>query len=298
MSTNMPIALNRSYELDTVSHDAEFRKFLHRAYHAPLLTAEEEVDLSNRLRQEQDLQAAHELVFSHLRLVIKIAREYLGYRLPLPDLVQEGTLGLMHAVKLFEPERGVRLATYAVWWIRASIHDFVLRSWSIVKIATTQLKRQLFFKLRQMKESAFPMTADEAELLAKKFGTTSSVILEMDGRMVGSDSSLNHAVFDDSGEMLDMIADERPNQEVQILEREKTEVLNGTLHQALQHLDPRERMIVQERFVSGSPKTLEAIGQTLSVSRERVRQLEQRALEKLRVFLMNSPAARDIIVPA
>ncbi|MBF0124867.1 MAG: RNA polymerase factor sigma-32 [Magnetococcales bacterium] len=296
--SNMPVALNGKCELEFINYDAEFRKFLHKAYHAPLLTTQEEVELSTRFRREEDLQAAHELVFSHLRLVIKIAREYLGYRLPLPDLVQEGTLGLMHAVKMFDPERGVRLATYAVWWIRASIHDFVLRSWSIVKIATTQLKRQLFFKLRQMKGTAFPMTTEEADLLAKKFGTTSAVILEMDSRMAGSDNSLNRTLFDDSNELLDMIADERPNQEVQILEHEKTTVLNGALQQALQRLDPRERMIVQERFIAKSPRTLEAIGQTLSVSRERVRQLEQRALGKLKSFLLNSPTARDMIVPA
>jgi RNA polymerase sigma-32 factor len=276
----------------------EFSAFLQRVNQAPLLTAEEEIELTDRFYKENDLQAAHALVFSHLRLVVRIAREYLGYRLLLQDLVQEGTVGLMHAVKRFDPDRGVRLATYAIWWIRASIHDFVLRSWSIVKIATTQLKRQLFFKLRQLKETPFLMTREEADVLAQKFGTDSDTILEVDSRMMVGDESLNRSVLDDGNDMIDMVADDRPNQETSIIDREQTDVMEGLLRHGMEILDPRERMILKERFIADPPQTLEALGQTLEVSRERVRQLERRALDKLRTFLLQSPQARELLAPA
>ncbi|MBF0425543.1 MAG: RNA polymerase factor sigma-32 [Magnetococcales bacterium] len=283
--------------LTLVDHGAGFQEFLHRVHQAPILTLEEETNLALRYRQERDLDAAHQLVWSHLRLVVKTAREYLGYRVQLSELVQEGTLGLMHAVKRFDPHRGARLATYALWWIRAAIHEFILRAWSMVKVATTQVRRRLFFKLRQAKESSAPLTPDEAEELAVRFQTDAATILEMDGRLAGGDESLNRPLLDDaSGELLDLIPDQRPNQEVAALSREKQRILTRLIEQGLAGLDPRERQVVEARIMSDQPATLEDLGAQLRVSRERVRQLESRAMKKLRAFFAAAPEEARLVL--
>lgn len=282
----LPVLVEENpFQLAPVEGGHEFQRFLNAVRQAPMLSAEEERDLAQRFRTREELDAAHRLVFSHLRLVLKIAREYLGYRLPLPDLVQEGTLGLMQAVKRFDPDRGARLATYASWWIRASIHEFILRSWSLVKVATTQLKRRLFFKLRQAKEGLSPLTHDEATELATRLGADTATVLEMDGRLSGADASLNQSVLEDAGELLDRVPDHRPNQEQRLLGAEKARVLGTWLKEGLEELDPRERVIIEERFIADRAVTLEELGQRFGVSRERVRQLEQRALGKMRQML-------------
>ncbi|MBF0371360.1 MAG: RNA polymerase factor sigma-32 [Magnetococcales bacterium] len=297
MSTQT-LAIHRSSDLVVQDGGSGFQKFLQQAMQAPILSAEEEYQLATRFQENDDREAAHKLVHSYLRLVLKISREYLNYRLNLPDLVQEGTVGLMHAVKKFDPKRGNRLATYAIWWIRAAIHDFILRSWRMVKIATTQLKRQLFFKLRQAKASLSPLNWDEAEELAQKFGTDPETILEVDGRMSGDDTSLNQPVLDDAGEMQDLIADQRPNQEYELLTSQQKELMGSLIQQGLDRLNPREQAIICERFLAEKPATLDVLAQRFSVSRERIRQIEKRSLEKLKAFFQTVPEARELVIDA
>ncbi|MBF0428367.1 MAG: RNA polymerase factor sigma-32 [Magnetococcales bacterium] len=294
--TNQSVAIHRSFDLSSQNNGAGFQHFVQQAFQAPILSAEEEQELATRFKERNDLEAAHKLVHSYLRLVLKIAREYGNYQLHLPDLVQEGTVGLMHAVKKFNPSLGHRLSTYATWWIRASIHEFILNSWRMVKIATTQLKRQLFFKLRQAKESPLPLNWEEAEELAKKFGTDAATIIDMDGRMMGSDSSLNQTIMeDDEGEIINLIPDNRPNQEYTTLAQEQEQRTHSLVKQGLSQLNPREQMIITHRFLTGKQKTLDALATTLSISRERVRQIEKRALEKLKNFFETIPDGRDLV---
>ncbi|MGN7612336.1 RNA polymerase factor sigma-32 [Magnetococcales bacterium HHB-1] len=294
--TNSTVAISRSSDLIALNNSAGFQKFLQQAMEAPILTADEEFQLATRYREHNDIDAAHKLVHSYLRLVLKTAREYLNYQISLLDLVQEGTVGLMHAVKKFDPRRGARLATYAIWWIRATIHDLILRSWRMVKIATTQLKRKLFFKLRQSKSSAAPLNYEEAKELATKFGTDAETILEVDGRMAGGDVSLNQPVLeDDSGEMIHFLEDQRPNQEYELLNAQQKTLLSSLIKKGLNQLNDREQIIISERLLAEKPVTLDKLSKRFSVSRERVRQIEKRALEKLRDFFQKTPEALDLI---
>ncbi|MBF0382479.1 MAG: RNA polymerase factor sigma-32 [Magnetococcales bacterium] len=294
MSTNT-IAIYRSSIPTVKNSDSGLQKFIQKAHEAPILTQEEEFKLFIRLREDNDIEAAHKLVHSYLRYVLKIAKEYQNYKLNLSDLVQEGTVGLMQAVQKFDPNRGNRLATYAVWWIRAAIHDYILRSWRMVKIATTQLKRQLFFKLRQAKDSSFPLNIDEAEELAKKFGTDPQTILEVDGRMSWTDTSLNQPIMEDEGEMLYLIPDMRPNQEHKIAEHEHHEVMVKLISKGMNKLNAREREVISKRFLADKQVTLESLGEQFSLSRERIRQIEKNALDKLRLFFKNSNEGCSLI---
>lgn len=274
-----------------------FNRFVSQALAAPILSADEEFNLATRFRTHNDREAAHKLVHSYLRLVLKTAREYQNYQVSLPDLVQEGTIGLMHAVRNFDPQRGNRLASYAIWWIRAAIHDFILRTWRMVKIATTQIKRQLFFKLRQAKASTALLNRQEAEELACKFGTDVETILEVDTRMAGKDESLNQSLVEDGGEWIEQIPDHRPNQEVQQLSVERQQWLRRLVRAGFDQLSSREQQIVSARYLAESPATLDTLAQTLAISRERVRQLEKRALEKLRAFFLESPVGQELLLP-
>lgn len=293
--TTFPVAMPGLSELVVAEDNHGLRKFWQQATQAPILTSEEEYRLAKLYRDHDDLGAAHQLVHSYLRLVLKTAREYLNYRLNLADLVQEGTVGLMHAVKKFDPERGNRLSTYAVWWIRAAIHDFILRSWRMVRIATTQLKRQLFFKLRQAKTSLAPLNREEAEELAVKFCTDADTILDVDHRMAVADTSLNQPVFEDAGEMIDFIADERPDQEDALVSSQQQELRTAMVRRGMEQLSERERTIVFRRFLTDKPDTLENLAQKFAISRERVRQIETRAMEKLRSYFLAVPDSADLI---
>ncbi|MBF0462791.1 MAG: RNA polymerase factor sigma-32 [Magnetococcales bacterium] len=294
----LPVAIHSAHDPVVREEDEGFQRFVRQAMEAPLLSASEELELATRFRANQDREAAHRLVHSYLRLVLKTAREYRHYRVSLPDLVQEGTVGLMHAVKQFDPRRGNRLASYAIWWIRAAMHDFILRSWRMVKIATTQIKRQLFFKLRQAKTSTALLNRQEAEELARKFGTDVETILEVDTRMTGSDESLNQPLLEDGGEWIEQIPDHRPNQEMQQMSVERQQWLQRLVRTGFATLTPREQQIVTARYLAESPATLDTLAQTLAVSRERVRQVEQKALAKLRTFFLASPAGQELLLPA
>jgi RNA polymerase sigma-32 factor len=275
---------------------AEIKKF-------PILAPEEEYMLAKRWREHDDTEAAAKLVNSHLRLVAKIAMGYRGYGLPVSELISEGNIGLMQGVKKFEPDRGFRLATYAMWWIRASIQEFILRSWSLVKMGTTAAQKKLFFNLRRMKnqieafEEGDLKPADVAKI-AKDLGVTEEEVVSMNRRMgMGGDTSLNAPLRDTEGEgqWQDFLVDTGPLQDELIAEDEETRVRHDLLMDALETLNDREKHILTERRLTDDPKTLEELSQVYDVSRERIRQIEVRAFEKLQSALIRLAGEKRLL---
>jgi RNA polymerase sigma-32 factor len=266
---------------------ADIKKF-------PILDVQEEYMLARRYADHDDVQAAHKLVTSHLRLVAKIAMGYRFYGLPVSDLISEGNVGLMRAVKKFEPERGFRLATYAMWWIKAAINEYVLNSWSLVKVGTVAAQKKLFFNLRKLKarlglydEGDIPQ--DAAEKIAKRLDVTTTEVIEMNRRLSRSDSSLNQFVAEDGDtERQDLLVDDKPDQETALADREDRALGNKLLKEALTELTPRERRIIEERRLAENPRTLEEIGEEYGISRERVRQIENRAFAKLQRAVLDA----------
>ena len=259
---------------------AEIRKF-------PLLDPQEEYMLAKRWREHQDTEAAHKLVTSHLRLVAKIAMGYRGYGLPISEVIAEGNIGLMQAVKRFEPERGFRLATYAMWWIRASIQEYILRSWSLGKMGTTAAQKKLFFNLRRVKGQIEALDEgdlkpDQVKTIAHRLGVPEDEVVNMNRRLASPDSSLNAPVGGESeSEWQDWLADDTLDQETQLAESEELEERRTLLSTALEELTPRERDILEARRLRDDPVTLEDLSVKYDISRERVRQIEVRAFEKL-----------------
>jgi RNA polymerase sigma-32 factor len=277
---------------------AEIKKF-------PILAPEEEYMLAKRWTEHQDTDAAARLVNSHLRLVAKIAMGYRGYGLPLAELISEGNIGLMQGVKKFEPERGFRLATYAMWWIRASIQEFILRSWSLVKMGTTAAQKKLFFNLRRMKNriEAFEegdLKPEDVKKIATDLGVTEEDVVSMNRRMaMGGDTSLNVPLRDDSeGSWQDFLVDSEPLQDERVAEAEETRIRHDLLVEAMESLNDREKHILTERRLTDEPKTLEELSQVYDVSRERIRQIEVRAFEKLQKALMNLAGERRLLSAA
>ena len=251
----------------------------------PLLTQEEETALARRFRQEDDLEAARQLVLSHLRVVVAIARGYMGYGLPQADLIQEGNIGLMKAVKRFDPERGVRLVSFAVHWIRAEIHEFILRNWRIVKIATTKAQRKLFFNLRSLKQGLGTLGAEEAQAMASQLGVKAGDVVEMETRLGGQDLPLE-PLGDADDESFAPIAYLRADnaEPGRLLEQEETERLRGQgLVRALEALDPRSRRIIEARWLSENKEaTLHDLAGEFGVSAERIRQIESKAMARMK----------------
>jgi RNA polymerase sigma-32 factor len=254
----------------------------------PMLSAEEEAELGRRLKYENDLDAARTLVLSHLRFVVNIARGYLGYGLPHADLIQEGNIGLMKAVKRFDPERGIRLVSFAVHWVRAEIHEFILRNWRMVKVATTKAQRKLFFNLRSLKQDLGYMGADEVKHVAKELGVKPEEVVEMETRMIGQDIPLEASSDDedDCYSPIAWLADNRAGP-AQYLEEEQSETLKGAaLKQALESLDPRSRQIIEARWLKENDEsTLHELAAEHGVSAERIRQIEKKALEKMKTVM-------------
>src|SRR6202451_2154510 len=268
---------------------SEIRKF-------PLLQPEEEYMFAKRWREHEDPEAARRLVTSHLRLVAKIAMGYRGYGLPLSEVVAEGNVGLMQAVKRFEPDKGFRLATYAMWWIRASIQEYVLRSWSMVKLGTTAAQKKLFFNLRKAKShigaiEEGDLTPQHTTKLADQLGVTEREVTDMNRRLSGPDSSLNAPLRSESeNEWQDWLADDTMDQETRLAEREELGDRHNLLSNAMDTLTERERDIIQARRLQEDPATLEDLSQKYGVSRERVRQIEVRAFEKLQKAMAGAAA--------
>ena len=275
--------------IPTISNDGNLSFYMEQIKKFPLLEAKEEYMLAKAWKNQGDVKAAHKLVTSHLRLVAKIASGYRGYGLPLSDLISEGNIGMMHAVKRFEPEKGFRLATYAMWWIKASIQEYILRSWSLVKIGTTAAQKKLFFNLKKIKSkiSAIEdgdLTPDQVDKIATELSVPHKEVISMNRRISGSDYSLNSPVTDDgNGEWQDWLEDESQNQEVSFADTEEYLIKKNILSESLEYLNERERDILSERQLSENPLTLEDLSNRYGVSRERIRQIEAKAFEKLQI---------------
>jgi RNA polymerase sigma-32 factor len=284
------MSTSKTRSLPALSGEQSLNRYLSEIRKYPVLTAEQEYMLAKRYQEHEDPEAAAQLVSSHLRLVAKIAMGYRGYGLPLADLISEGNVGLMQGVKKFEPDRGFRLATYAMWWIKASMQEFILRSWSLVKMGTTSAQKKLFFNLRRMKKQLeayedTDLSAEDVAKIATDLGVPEQEVINMNRRMMmGGDASLNVSMRSDedgSGQWQDWLVDDRPLQDETVADAEESQMRMEMLGQAMESLNERERHILTERRLTDKPRTLEELSQAYDVSRERIRQIEVRAFEKL-----------------
>ena len=282
--------------------EASLNRYLSEIRKFPLLQPEQEYMLAKRFQEHGDTEAAAQLVTSHLRLVAKIAMGYRGYGLPTSELISEGNIGLMQGVKKFEPDRGFRLATYAMWWIRASIQEYILRSWSLVKMGTTAAQKKLFFNLRRMKSKldAFEdgdLRPEDVTKIATDLGVTENDVVSMNRRMaMGGDTSLNVSMNEDGeGQWQDWLADDSPLQDQTVAEAQEANVRHGMLVDAMDDLNDREKHILTERRLTDDPKTLEELSQVYGVSRERVRQIEVRAFEKLQKAMVRLAGEKRLL---
>ena len=281
------------------SGDGGLTRYLEEIRRFPMLEPQEEYMLAKRYHEHTDPKAAHKLVTSHLRLVAKIAMGYRGYGLPIGEVVSEGNVGLMQAVKKFDPERGFRLATYAMWWIKASIQEYILRSWSLVKMGTTANQKKLFFNLRKAKSRISALEEgdlhpDQVKLIASRLGVTEQDVVDMNRRL-GGDASLNAPIRDDGepGEWQDWLVDQSPSQEAVMAEHEELDHRRAALQGAIGVLNPRERRIFEARRLAEEPMTLEDLAAEFGVSRERVRQIEVRAFEKVQAAVKGAIARQE-----
>ena len=289
----------RTAALPILTAESGLSRYLSEIRKFPMLEPQEEFMLAKRWREHEDRDAAHKLVTSHLRLVAKIAMGYRGYGLPISEVVSEGNVGLMQAVKRFEPDKGFRLATYAMWWIKAAIQEYILRSWSLVKMGTTANQKKLFFNLRKAKSKISALQdgdlrPDQVKLIAKRLGVTEQDVVDMNRRL-GGDASLNAPIREDgdSGEWQDWLADDSASQETVMAEHEELDNRRKALSSALDVLNDRERRIFEARRLADDPVTLEELAEEFGVSRERVRQIEVRAFEKVQKAVKNKVAAME-----
>jgi RNA polymerase sigma-32 factor len=289
----------RAAALPILTAESGLTRYLEEIRRFPMLEPQDEFMLAKRWREHGDRDAAHKLVTSHLRLVAKIAMGYRGYGLPISEVISEGNVGLMQAVKRFEPEKGFRLATYAMWWIKAAIQEYILRSWSLVKMGTTANQKKLFFNLRKAKSKISALEEgdlrpDQVKLIAKRLGVTEQDVVDMNRRL-GGDVSLNAPIRDDgdSGEWQDWLVDEVSDQETRLVEDEESDNRKKALGEALSVLNDRERRIFEARRLADDPITLEDLAAEFGVSRERVRQIEVRAFEKVQRAVKNRIAAME-----
>jgi RNA polymerase sigma-32 factor len=291
-----------AHALPVISPDGGLRRYMQEIQKFPMLDADEEYMLAKRWSEYGDYDAAHKLVTSHLRLVAKIAYGYRGYGLPVSELIAEGNIGLMTAVKKFEPEKGFRLSTYAMWWIRASIQEFVLRSWSLVKMGSSAAQKRLFFNLKKMRkrlktiDDGKTLTPDEIRLIATELNVHEQDVIDMDQRMGATDKNLNARVgTDGETEWMDMLADPAESHEDILADDQEMRAKKALLAQALDSLNDRERDIIIARRMNEEELTLEELSKQFNISRERVRQIESRALEKMTQFVME--AAKKAALP-
>ncbi len=289
----------RSAAMPALNAESGLSHYLEEIRRFPMLEPQQEYMLARSWREHGDREAAHKLVTSHLRLVAKIAMGYRGYGLPISEVVSEGNVGLMQAVKRFEPEKGFRLATYAMWWIKAAIQEYILRSWSLVKMGTTANQKKLFFNLRKAKSKISALEEgdlkpDQVKLIAKRLGVTEQDVVDMNRRL-GGDASLNAPIRDDgeAGEWMDWLVDNSPNQENILADNEQSDNRHQALIAALGVLNDREKRIFQARRLADDPITLEDLATEFGVSRERVRQIEVRAFEKVQKAVKSQIATME-----
>ena len=288
--TNLPSPASGSLSL----YLSQIKKF-------PMLDAEEEYMLAKNWKERGNLKAAHKLVTSHLRLVAKIAMGYRGYGLPVTELISEGNIGLMQAVKKFDPDKGFRLATYAMWWIKASIQEYVLRSWSLVKMGTTTAQKKLFFNLKKIKNQIAPgqdgdLRDNQVEEISKRLEVDSEEVINMNRRMMGQEKSLNTPIkAGESGEWQDWLVDENLDQELLLSQKQEFDDRKELLNNSMSILDKRETDILKARRLSENPKTLEELSAKFKISRERVRQIETKAFEKLQKSMINASKSKNLL---
>ncbi len=273
---------------------AQIKKF-------PMLDAEEEYMLAKNWKERGNLKAAHKLVTSHLRLVAKIAMGYRGYGLPVNELISEGNIGLMQAVKKFDPDKGFRLATYAMWWIKAAIQEYVLKSWSLVKMGTTTAQKKLFFNLKKLKNQIAPnqegdLRDEHVDEISKRLDVDSHEVVNMNRRLMGHEKSLNDPIkAGETDEWQDFLVDDHLDQELIVSQKQEFDDKKELLYEAMQILNEREKEILQARRLSDEPKTLEELSQKYKISRERIRQIETKAFEKLQKSMINSSKSKNLL---
>ena len=287
--------------LPSLAGEGSLSLYLSQIKKFPILDAEEEYMLAKNWKDRGNLKSAHKLVTSHLRLVAKIAMGYRGYGLPMTEIISEGNIGLMQAVKKFNPDKGFRLATYAMWWIKASIQEYVLRSWSLVKMGTTAAQKKLFFNLKKVKQQIAPrqegdLKKDQVDAISDKLNVKPEEVVSMNRRMMAQEKSLNDPIkSDEKSEWQDWIVDDSLDQELFISQKQELDEKKSLLHESIKILDDREKEIIEERKLSENPKTLEELSKKYKISRERIRQIETRAFEKLQKAMLNSTNSKNLL---
>ncbi|MCK6443957.1 RNA polymerase sigma factor RpoH [Elstera cyanobacteriorum] len=287
--------------LPVIGSDGNLARYLAEIRKFPMLTAEDEFLLAKRFKEHGDVEAAHKMVTSHLRLVAKIAMGYRGYGLPVSELISEGNVGMMQAVKRFDADKGFRLATYAMWWIRAAIQEYILHSWSLVKMGTTAAQKKLFFNLRRLKGQMRAiddgdMTPEQVQKIATDLAVSEDDVIQMNRRLGAPDHSLNAPLrVDGEGEWQDWLVDDADSQEIALAEQDESDKRRALLKDALKQLNDRERIILVARRLTDEPQTLEDLSQRYNISRERVRQIEVRAFEKLQKAIRTAAAAKNLL---
>ena len=291
---------NNTYNLPALSDENGLASYLAQIKKFPMLAAEEEYMLAKNWQSTGNIKSAEKLVTSHLRLVAKIAMGYKGYGLPINEMISEGNVGLMQAVKKFEPEKGFRLATYAMWWIKASIQEYILRSWSLVKIGTTTAQKKLFFNLKKIKNQIAPrsegdLRKEHVEDIAKRLSVSESEVVSMNRRLLGKEQSLNAPIGEDGDEWQDWVVDNEMDHELKIAQSEEMEQRKDLLTDAIKVLNEREKNILHSRRLTDNPVTLDELSKKYKISRERVRQIENKAFEKLQKHMLNSAKSKNLL---
>ncbi|MFL2898792.1 MAG: RNA polymerase sigma factor RpoH [Candidatus Pelagibacter sp.] len=294
----MPKTINNN--VPALSNEGGLGEYLAQIKKFPMLDAEEEYLLAKNWKNTGNVKSAEKLVTSHLRLVAKIAMGYKGYGLPLNEMISEGNVGLMQAVKKFEPEKGFRLATYAMWWIKASIQEYILRSWSLVKIGTTTAQKKLFFNLKKIKNQIAPKTEgdlknEHVSEIAKKLDVSEDEVVSMNRRLSGKEKSLNAQIGEDGDEWQDWLVDKEMDHELRFAQNEEMEQRKDLLKESVKILNDREREILFSRRLNDEPKTLEELSKLYKISRERIRQIENKAFEKVQKYMLNSAKSKNLL---
>ncbi len=289
-----------SYNLPALSNDSGLSAYLAQIKKFPMLDAEEEYMLAKNWKSTGNIKSAEKLVTSHLRLVAKIAMGYKGYGLPVNEMISEGNIGLMQAVKKFEPEKGFRLATYAMWWIKASIQEYILRSWSLVKIGTTTAQKKLFFNLKKLKNQIAPraegdLRKEHVSEIADKLNVSEDEVISMNRRLSGKEHSLNAQIGEDGDEWQDWIVDKEMDQELKLAQKEEMDQRKDLLKDSIKILNDREKEILYSRRLNDEPTTLENLSKKYKISRERIRQIENKAFEKLQKHMLNSAKSKNLL---
>ena len=292
--------MTSTFKYPAISNEGGLSVYLDQIKKFPMLDAEEEYMLAKNWKTTGNVKSAEKLVTSHLRLVAKIAMRYKGYGLPMNEIISEGNVGLMQAVKKFEPEKGFRLATYAMWWIKASIQEYILRSWSLVKIGTTTAQKKLFFNLKKLKNQIAPknegdLKKDEVEKIANTLNVSENEVISMNRRLSGKEQSLNAPIGEDGDEWQDWVVDKEMDQELKIAHQEELDQRKDLLQDSIKILNDREKEILYARRLNENQSTLEDLSKKFKISRERIRQIENKAFEKLQKHMLNSAKSKNLL---